>query len=523
MKRRSFLRAASAMAVPVILPTGSFMAMPKSGIFSGISDESDRILVLVQLNGGNDGLHTVIPVEFYRGLALNRPNFVIPETSILDINDSFGFHPNMVGMKNLYDNEKMHVIQGVAYPNQNRSHFRSTDIWQTASDANEFLTTGWMGRYFDDTVDGYPEGYPNEEYPHPFALSIGTFVSETCQGTISNYSLATTGQPSQNNDDGDGDGIPDTVEDDGTFYSYELNFLKRSLAQADAYGAVLDTALEAGNNMADYPDGNRLANQLSIVARLISGGLQTKVYVVSLGGFDTHANQIVAGDSLNGEHATLLQQLSDAISAFQSDLELMDVHDRVLGMTYSEFGRQIKNNLSFGTDHGTAAPLFVFGSCVQPGFTGEQIDLPTDLEPGAGVPMQYDFRSIYGTVLVDWFKADESSVRNYIFPDYQHLPILKECSITVSNEDTPLIDPVFNVFPNPAQDYTKVTFDLMRSAHVRVSVSDVLGRELILATGQKMDAGIHEMTLEIGSLPTGTYYVRVQADAVQKVRTIIKL
>jgi len=517
MKRRAFLRSASAMAVPVILPVGSFMAMPKMNLFSGVSDDSDKILILIQLHGGNDGLHTVIPRDQYAGLSASRPNFVLPENSILPISDTLGFHPSMTEMKELYDTERLNIIQSVAYPNQNRSHFRSLDIWNTASDADEVLSTGWIGRRLDDTVDGYPEGYPNEEFPDPFALTVGFVLSETCQGNLANYSLAVNSDQTIN----DVGGGPANSPSDGTFYSYELDFLYNAVGQANAYGNALNDAFAAGQNLATYPEGNRLANQMSLVAKLIHGGLKTKVYVVTLGGFDNHADQLDLADKTTGTHANLLKTLSDAISAFQTDIEMMDLQERVVGMTYSEFGRQIKSNLSTGTDHGTAAPLFLFGSCVQPGVFGDNVEITGEEDPGAGVPMQYDFRSIYGTVLVDWFGAEDSDVRTYLYPDFQHLPILKDCKAVVANEEPALLDPVFSVYPNPATDYIKIEFDLLSKAHVRVSLFDIMGRENIVATSQSMNKGIHTITMETRELPTGTYYVRVQADAVQKVKSVL--
>ncbi len=187
MKRRKFLKAAgTAMTVPVLLNGMKLSAMPKSAMFNNM-DETDRVLVLIRLNGGNDGLNMVIPRDQYDGISAVRSNIMIPENNVLSLTDEVGLHPVMTGAQNLYNDGRLGVMQAVGYPNQNRSHFRSTDIWTSGSPANEYWTTGWMGRYFQNLYPEYPEGYPNETYPDPFAITMGRTVSETCQGTASQF------------------------------------------------------------------------------------------------------------------------------------------------------------------------------------------------------------------------------------------------------------------------------------------------------------------------------------------------
>ena len=170
------------MSLPFFVGGTPFTAVRKNKLFDAIGEGNDKVLVLVQLQGGNDGLSAILPLDQYDNLAEVRQNILVPENSIISISNTLGFHPNMTGMKNLWDDSKIGILQGVAYPNQNRSHFRSTDIWNTASEPDEFLTTGWMGRYFELNHNDFPDGYPNDECPDPFALTIGTIVSETCQG-----------------------------------------------------------------------------------------------------------------------------------------------------------------------------------------------------------------------------------------------------------------------------------------------------------------------------------------------------
>jgi uncharacterized protein (DUF1501 family) len=301
----------------------------------------------------------------------------------------------MTHLKTSFDEGKLNVIQNVGYPNQNRSHFRSTDIWQTGSASNEVINTGWLGRYFDSYVMDYPEGYPNSQYPDPFAITVGSIISETCQGFAANYSLALE----------DPFGISPLLEDDDVNsdptqgYGKDVNFVRTAIAQTNVYGTVISEAATKGTNMVTYPTTNRLALQLKTIALLISGGLKTRIYVANIGGFDTHANQVDASDTTAGGHANLLSMLSEAIGLFQTDLSLQSLDQRVVGMTFSEFGRRIRSNGADGTDHGSAAPLFIFGSCVNPGITGDNPIINATVDEQEGVAMQFDVRSVYGYIL----------------------------------------------------------------------------------------------------------------------------
>ena len=432
MKRRNFLHTAgAALSVPLFLKGMNINAMPQSPLFGALNPNSDRVLVLIQLNGGNDGLNTFIPLDQYGNLANARPNVILPENSLLAVTDTLAFHPVMTDMKTLFEEGKMGIVQSVGYPNQNRSHFRSTDIWTTASPANEFWNSGWLGRYLDTDYPAYPEGYPNEMQPDPIAVTIGNTISETCQGAAANFSLTLKDpfalSPLAENTGGE---VLDTP------YGEELAFLRTTIAQTNAYSEVVVAAAEAGSNLATYPEDNSLAQALKNVALMISGGLQTKIYVVNIGGFDTHANQVVPGDTTTGEHAELLSLLSEAVGSFQKDLELLGLEERVIGMTFSEFGRRIKSNDSNGTDHGTAAPLLLFGTCVNSDVLGENPQIAEEVENSEGVPMQFDFRNVYGTVLMDWMEVEEDLVRDIIFPEFQHLPILEPCNTPTSTSAT---------------------------------------------------------------------------------------
>ncbi len=518
MKRRKFLRAAAgtAASLPFFLHGTPLNTLSRSALFSGVDPESDKVLVLIQLNGGNDGLNMILPMDQYSNLRQVRSNIIIPENRVLSLTDTLSVHPNMEGVTNLYDEGKMGLVQSVGYPNQNRSHFRSSDIWTSGSPAEEFWANGWLGRWMDTLYDNYPTGFPNETYPHPFAITMGSSTSETCQGVASNYSLSLSDPFSLTPLlEGIGGELPDTP------YGDELSFLRSAIAQSNAYGEVITEVANAGSNGVDYPDDNRLAGQLRNVALLVSGGIQTNVFVVNLGGFDTHSNQVEADDTTQGNHAELLKTLSEAIAVFQADLAALGLEDRVLTMTFSEFGRRIRSNGSLGCDHGTAAPLMLFGACVNSQVLGNNPEINPNAEVGEGVPMQYDFRDIYGSILMDWFEVEESTVKNLLYEDFTHLPILKNCT-TVATDDPSLIPIALDVFPNPFGGSFTIKFT-SENEHAKIDVFDALGAQIQNISNKKLPAGQHNINVDLSHLPAGVYFIRVRLGNRVQTKRLVKM
>ncbi len=502
MKRRNFLRTSALTSVPVMLNGMKLGAVPFPFMMTQGPD-NDRVLVLIQLNGGNDGLNCVIPVDQYSALSAVRPNILIPETSVLPIETNLGLHPSMLKLQELYLDGNMSVIQGVGYPNQDRSHFRSSDIWTSGSAATDYVSTGWLGRYFNEDHPAYPTGYPNAEYEAPFALTMGSLVSETCQGPLTNFSLALNDpfalKPLAEGETGN---FPDNN------YGKELRFLVDAIAQTNAYSDVILSAAEGGSNQVAYPLDNRLAGQLKNVALLINGGLKTKVYIVNLGGFDTHSAQ-VDDDPTLGDHADLLRQLSEAISLFQQDLKLSGKDEKVLTMTFSEFGRQIRSNDSRGTDHGTAAPLMMFGPCVKPGVLGDNAQIIVDADPQEGVAMQYDFRSIYGTVLRDWLGVAETDIYDILNPDIQFLPLIEGCSLSTAIQNEVFLDVHFKVYPNPAVAFTNIEWISSGDAWT-ATMLDKWGHEIRTWNGGKAYKKVVSHILNIPMVPAGHYYIHLR-------------
>ncbi len=306
-------------------------------------------------------------------------------------------------------------------------------------------------------------------------------------------------------------------------FGNEMAFLINAIAQTNAYSETVSAAADQGSNAVEYDPANALAQQLQTVALLISGGLKTQLYVVRIGGFDTHANQVApAGDPTVGAHAVLLSQLSDAISSFQEDLRRQGLEERVLGMTFSEFGRQIRENDSLGTDHGTAAPLFLFGSCVEGGIVGTNPVIKTNVEPQDGVAMQHDFRSVYATVMRDWFELPEGDVNELLFKEFELLPIIQGCT-TVSSEEPVLFgnnaQPV--LYPNPSSTYSNLQF-VSPGGRVRVRLHDLNGRQVALVADRDLNAGEQVLQINTAALAAGTYIVRMEYGKEQRSLKLVK-
>ena len=411
--------------LPALLPGVSLRALVSPFLRTVVRDEAqDRVLVLIQLSGGNDGLNTVIPLEYYDAYHSARSNIAIPEDKVLRLEgfDGTGLNPAMPELQQLFNAGKLSIIQGVSYPQPNFSHFRATDIWLTGADAGVVLPTGWAGRYLDREYPHFPQDYPNVGMPDPLAIQVGSLVSPALQGPSLTMGMAISNPNSFYELIGD-----KAAPVDDSRAGDQLAYIREMSVKTDQYAGVIKKAAMKVTKQSDsYPVAgkNPLADQLKIVARLIAGGLQTRIYLVSMGGFDTHARQTDPTDTTTGAHAKLLAKLSEAINAFQHDLGYLQVENRVTGMTFSEFGRRIQSNASGGTDHGAAAPVIVFGEGVRPGIIGENPTWPSKLTVNDNLALQYDFRAVYSTLLEKWFRTDEAVTSAVLFKDYPTLPLI---------------------------------------------------------------------------------------------------
>ena len=524
MKRRDFLRTSvgagiALSALPALGPNPmqALAYSPALRAMQKIAAATDRIFVLIQLSGGNDGLNTLVPIEnnlYYNARKYDTVDIAIPKSSTLPLTSTLGWHPAMAGMRDLYNEGRIAIVQGVTYPNPNRSHFRGTDIWLTATDAEVFESTGWIGRYLETQYPQYPDVLPKD----PMAVQIGSSVSLGFQSDKGNLGVvfrdpeefyALVGQ----------NGIPLWPEAPDTPAGDELEYIRLIAEASNLYSKRVKEAADAGSNVATYPDSN-LASSLKIVANLISGGLDTRFYLVSIRGnaFDTHNNQ----GGVAGTHASLLEELSAAVKTFLEDLDALGHGDRVAGMTFSEFGRRVQANGSNGTDHGAAAPLFVFGNKVLGNrIHGSDPDL-VNLDDRGDLLMQYDYRQIYASALAQWFSAPQNEIQSLLFGEFSTLPLFEELPSTSVADPAAAVFALHN-YPNPVAGGTTIEYTLPAPAYITLSVLDMQGRVVSRLSSGERGAGTHKVPFSAGALPAGTYFYRLESgrhSTVQKMQIV---
>ena len=416
--RRRFLRNLGLVTTgSVLLPGTRLHALGTSALAGALLDNpTDRVLVLVRLKGGNDGLNTIVPLYDFGAYAAARPQLGYAQSELLNLTSELAVSRDDFGAGyDLWSAGAMRVVNGVGYPDANLSHFRGTDIVTSASDAGEVLTSGWLGRHLDACFPDFLAQPP----AFPPAIQIGgagslTFNNEeniSLSVTVSNVreltALAESGELYATSD------LPDCR------YGEELGYLRSVANSAFVLAAPIEDAYNLGVNREAYPQGE-LAAQLQLVARLIDGGLQTGVYLVTLEGFDTHAAQ-------GQNHPRLLRQLGESVRAFYADLAAAGKEQRVVTATFSEFGRRIEQNASGGTDHGTAAPQLLFGPALQGnGVVGEAPDLNAPDRNG-NLAFSTDFRSVYATLLERWLCVPPGEVDGILGDSFPRLDLGFDC------------------------------------------------------------------------------------------------
>jgi uncharacterized protein (DUF1501 family) len=529
MKRRDFLRNTipAATVLPAVVDGYSIKAFtadsPLLAALMNPAIDTDHVLVIVQLSGGNDGLNMVIPISTYSDYYNARTNVAIPQNRILGLDGyaQTGLHPAMTGMQQMYNEGKLNIVQAVGYPSPNFSHFRATDIWMSGSSSDQVVNSGWAGRYLNTEYPNFPTGYPNDTMPDPLAIQIGSTTSLALQGPAMNMGMSITNPTSFYN-------LLNNVLDPAPNnpMGIELTYIRTIANQTNRYAQQIVAAANRVPQQGGYPTNNSLADQLKIVARLVKGGLKTRIYMVGMGGFDTHASQVQAGDNTLGAHATLLKTLSDAIKAFTDDCQFLGIQDRVMGLTFSEFGRRIKSNSSSGTDHGAAAPMFVFGKQAIPGVTGVNPTIPAGANVNDNIPFQYDFRSVYATILEKWFCVPPATLQTILFQNFQSLNIVSDAGCRTTGIDDPnqtAGEQLITNYPNPFTETTTIQYKT-KAGHTLVQIIDMLGR--VIKTPVDRDhaiAGTFTTTFDSGGLPSGVYYARFQNGPIQQVRAMLKV
>lgn len=521
MKRREFLHRSTAGIALATLGTAfggirlrALAASPTLQAWRQLTDASDRVFVLIQLTGGNDGLNTLVPIEnplYYQA----RPTLAIPKNQTLPLTDTLGWHPSLRSFRDLFNDGRLSIVQNVTYPNPDRSHFRGTDIWLTATDSDVFKSSGWVGRFLETLAPQFPNTLPEE----PLAVQIGTTLSLGFQGERGSLGITFRDPESfyslvdQQNTSTLYDPAPQT------FGGTELEFVRMVEISSQLYSqAVKRAADRQKTNTVTYPSDNALAQSLRIVARLIAGGLTTKFYLVSIGGniFDTHINQ----GSVTGIHSQLLQQLADAVKLFLDDCRGLGIADRVVGMTFSEFGRRVMENGSRGTDHGTAAPLFVFGEQIIGGqILGRDPDL-INLDSRGDLLMEFDYRQVYAAALLQWFGAPMTTLQRVLFREFAALPLFQQLSSVQPWEDAALVQSL-QIAPNPCSTHTTVMFTLPSPARATVSILDIRGRLLSSHDIGERALGLQTIPIVTDQLSSGTYFIRIQAGTRQAMKALI--
>ncbi len=520
MKRRNFLQyAASSLVLPVLIDGfgARAFARPSSFVQSLIklADQTDRVLVIIQLQGGNDGLNMVIPLD--QMSVYTAPNFrgniAIPEAKALKLKNyaQTGLHPVMTGMQQLFNDNKLSIVQGVSYPTPNFSHFRASDIWMTAVDSTQTAASGWAGRYLDKQFPGFPDAYPTTAVPDPPAIQIGYVTATTLLSPTDSMAIVLQDPDTFARLVGDKPNTPASVA--SGYAGQQIDFIRQQQASSVSYAGQIKTAAGKGKNLFTYPASNALGAQLKIIARLISGGLQTKVYYLTLGGFDTHASQVDVNDTTIGTHANLLRTLSDAVAAFQNDLSQLKLEDRVVGMTFSEFGRRAISNGSRGTDHGTSAPMFVFGTSIKSPMVGKNPNL-SDLDNN-NLKMQTDFRQVYSAILTDWFGANASNESTTLFREFPAAPVFKAPQVVTA------IEPVASdalLYPNPASSEVVLESDWLANGIKSLQITDTQGRIVSIGSSQTAPRSVR---FNVGALPTGNYILHVDTGQEQFTKRLV--
>ena len=538
MKRRNFIKLATSASAIGLFPFQITNALNIVKKF--VSCEiSNRKLVLIYLGGGNDGLNTIIPLNQYDLYSNLRPTIKIPDSGLnsfinldLSLGDSqqIGLHPSLTGFKDIYDAGNLRILQSVGYPSQNKSHFASTDIYNTGNDGNSWLNggdSGWIGRF----IESYFYDLVNQSFP--IGVEIG---SKT--GSLGFHGAEEHGL-SLNIEGQDASGFYSVLSGLGgeppvnipnSHYGSELQYIIENDQISTLYSQAISNAFNSGSNSVNYEDTD-LSNQLKTVARLISGGLQSKIYLVKLNGFDTHFGQVQSQNDIIGDHNDLLTELDQAVSKFMLDISSQGFQDDIVGLTFSEFGRKAKENGNLGTDHGEIAPMFVFGSAINGGVSGTNPDLTEATESNNWQleTYQFDYRETLGTLLQDYLGADNYAIDSTFFNHSTNESIcenkinelvMAEFSVadncfsnTLTNQN--FKETFFKVVPNPFSKEIRIVNDYYTS-NINLELFD-LNSKLVLRKITNINKVIN-----LSNLINGIYILKISFDGRSETHRIIK-
>ena len=532
MKRRQFIRnvAYSSAAgltlggVPINLLAGNAALKHMAA-----NSVNDKVLVFIQMHGGNDGLNTLIPISQYDDYYNLRPNIAIRHTgtrsylevdNTVDENARVGLHPEMLAFKEMYDQDKVAIIQNVGYPDMNLSHFRGRDVVFMGGDesGNNDYQSGWMGRYLDNIYPGYPDAFPSETMEDPLGIELSGTLSLAFHRENGIPIGLNIGSPEQFYQLINSVGVNPPIAFPNSHAGDELRYIMEFEKKSNQYAGRLKDVYDAGSNSSvDYPDiypyaspirANNLSSQLKLIARLIKGGVKTKIFLCRIGGFDTHGEQVDENDPSLGLHAALLHNLSGAVKAFYDDLANLGIDDKVLSLTFTEFGRRAKSNDSYGTDHGTATPVFVFGTQLNNGIYGVNPSLKEEDMNRYNLVYNIDYRQIYTSVIQDWFEGDNDALVQTGFDQWVNdkLPIVKTTGVapyTPGENATSLL-----VYPNPVKDQLNIQVQLELRGEVTMHVIDAAGRRVKSIHGDGT-FGPNSYHMDVSGLENGLYHLQM--------------
>ncbi|TSE03420.1 DUF1501 domain-containing protein [Aquimarina algiphila] len=513
--RRSFLQALGlAGGGSMMLANTPLSVSRPSPLSIALSQaQNDNICVFVRLSGGNDGFNTIIPVYDYDVYANARPLIRIPPSEFITLDDDFAMPKPMNKLESVWGDGKMKVVHGVGYEDSSLSHFKGSDIYANTN-LREDDRTGFMGRYFGEI---YPDYFFNPP-PSPPSIQIGSIGNLIFKGPESDYSFAISNP----------DRLLQIIENE-TFYDLEgldectygdrLRFLREATNTTFNYAEVISAAYNRSSDFGGYLDDS-LGRQFSIISRLIKGNLGTKVFLITLGGFDTHNNQPL-------RHQELLNSFSESVNNFYADLTAAGWDDKVLTMTMSEFGRRFRENGSLGTDHGTAAPTMFFGTALNGnGFVGEHPDL-NSLTRGGNVTNTMDFRRVYASVMKDWLCIDEGMVGRALLDTdggpFESLDLGFNCSGTTSNIPNDGENLTHIVSYSDNQTYINIVSPM--TMHVEVSLYNVIGQQVAILSNEMLMEG-DDLVIDVKQaastrLSTGPYVYQIQTNIGNFSRSIV--
>jgi len=473
------------------------------------TSNNDRVLVIVRLKGGNDGLNTIIPLNDYTNYANLRPTLKIPVSNTFSLSSDYAMPTYMNALQPFWGDGKMKVIHGVGYQDQNLSHFRSADIWASGTDEDVVENSGTLGRYY---AGQYPDFLTNPP-AEPLAIQIGSVGNLLFTGEDNTNYAFSVADPQQLYNLAQNGWLHDLTNLPECLYGEQLGYLRGIANSTFIYAGVINDAYTAGANTVTY-DNTTLSKQFALVSRLIKGGLGTKVYLVTLDGFDTHAEQ-------TDTHQALLTDVAHGISSFYNDLAGAGRDSDVLCMTISEFGRRVEQNASAGTDHGAAAPLMLFGAGLNgSGFVGQHPSL-SNLDNAGNMLFDTDYRQAYATVLEDWLCIDEQIVDDALLGvHHTRLPLGIECITSIDEQQTSGIShkPIYMLDGDVYVEYS-----LPSPQHIQISVINIMGQQVAQLNNAFMPGGTHRVKIASasGQLAAGQYIYRIIANDKAYSRSVI--